>query len=376
MPKPDPLRDTFQILKPDGTLANKALEPKFSKDELLRHYKMIVLVRILDDRMYMAQRQGRIGFYVGGEGEETAHVAAAAALRDDDFIIPSYREMGAAFMRGLTLRQFMAQLMGNSEDLIKGRQMPCHIAYAPGNYLSVSSPVGTQIPQATGLAWALKHIDQKERVAIVFFGEGASSEGSFHAAANFAGVFKAPVIFFCRNNQYAISVPLEKQTASETIAVKALAYGIEGIRVDGNDFLAVYHATKQAAKRARAGKGPTLLEAHMYRYGPHTSSDDPRTYRSDQEVKKWARYDGLPRLRKYLERKGWWSREEDQELHAATDREIVSTFKEVEKLPPPPIETMFEEVYAEMPWHLREQMEELQRYLESTDKKAAAEGHG
>jgi 2-oxoisovalerate dehydrogenase E1 component alpha subunit len=366
----------FQIINLDGTLVDKAIEPKVSKDELLRYYKMAVYVRILDKRMYMAQRQGRIGFYVGGEGEEVAHIAATAALRNDDFIIPSYREMGAAFMRGLTVRQYMAQLLGNCEDLIKGRQMPSHIAYAPGNYLSISSPVGTQLPQAVGLAWALKHIDQKERVAIVFFGEGTSSEGSFHAAANFAGVFKTPVIFFCRNNQYAISVPVKKQTASETIAVKAPAYGIEGFRVDGNDFLAVYHATKQAVRRARAGKGPTLIEAHMYRYGPHSSADDPHTYRTDQEVKKWIRYDGVPRLRKYLERKGWWSKKEDQEYHTATDREIVSLFKEMEKLPLSPIETMFEDVYAEMPWHIREQMEELQRYQESAAGKTAPGEHG
>jgi pyruvate dehydrogenase E1 component alpha subunit len=363
MPKLDPYRDSFQILKPDGTLTDPKLDPKFPKDELLGYYKLMVLVRVLDDRMITFQRQGRVGFYIGAKSEEASHVASVAALRDDDPVLPCYREPGAALMRGMTLRAFLDNMVGNRDDLAKGRQMPCHIAYAPGHYLSVSSPVGTQIPQAMGMGWASRIMDNCKRVPIVFFGDGATSQGDFHVAANFAGVFKIPVIFLCRNNQYAISTSFEKQTASDGIAIKSVAYGIEGIRVDGNDFFAVYHATKEAAKRARAGKGPTLIEAYMYRMGPHSSSDDPRAYRTDDEVKKWEKHDPILRLRKYLERKKWWSEKEEKALWEATDKEVLETFRAAEKVAAPDTADMFNEVYADMPWNLREQHEELSAYL-------------
>jgi 2-oxoisovalerate dehydrogenase E1 component alpha subunit len=370
----DPYRDAFQILRPDGTLTDKDLEPSLSKDELTGHYETMLKLRVLDERMITLQRQGRISFFIGHKGEEAAQVGSAAALQSDDPVLPCYREPGPAFMRGMALREYLAQAVGNAEDPIHGRQMPCHISYAKGHYYSVSSPVGTQIPQAVGAAMAAK-IQGDKRVSLVYFGDGATSQGDFHVAANFAGVYKAPVILFCRNNQYAISTSFDLQTASEGIAIKSQAYGIEGVRIDGADFFAVYHTTREAAARARAGEGPTLIEAFMYRAGPHSTSDDPRAYRKDDEVKKWEKLDPLVRFRKYLESKKLWSEERDKRLREDYDQELVATFKELEKLPPPPVETLFEDVYAHQFWHLREQKEELLRYIESAGGRLSG-GHG
>jgi len=350
----DPL---LQIIRDDGS-SDEALEPKLSNDELRKLYRALVLVRTVDTRMLSLQRQGRIGFYVPSSGEEAVQVGSAAALTPEDWVFPAYREPGVALWRGFPLVMYVAQMYGNAEDAVKGHQMPNHYALRAINLVSISSPVGTQIPQAAGTAWAMR-IRGEKRVTIVYFGDGATSQGDFHAGMNFAGVFKAPCVFLCKNNQWAISVPLDRQTAATSLAAKARAYGFEGVRVDGNDLLAVYAATKRAADLARAGGGPTLIEALTYRMGPHSSSDDPTRYRKPEEVEHWKQRDPVERFRRYLEHKGLYEKAWDEALHKEIDDEITEAVRHCEKVPPPALETVFEDVYADIPWHIREQMEEF-----------------
>ncbi len=315
--------------------------------------------------MLSLQRQGRIGFYVPSTGEEACQVGSAMALEKRDWVFPAYREPGCALWRGFAVETLIAQAYGNAMDPQRGRQMPSHYGAKAINYVTASSPVGTQIPQAVGAAWAAK-IRKDDVVTLTFFGDGATSEGDFHAAMNFAGVFKTPTIFFCKNNQWAISVPVARQTASKTLAQKAEAYGFEGVRVDGNDLLAVYAATKAAVDKARAGGGPTMIEALTYRMGPHSSSDDPTRYRSKQEVEFWQQRDPIERMRKYLELKGLWSKDYEDKLRAELEELFQATIKEVERHPPPSIETLFGDVYAEMTPQLKEQME---AYLASGERR-------
>lgn len=347
------------LLRPDGTLVEGKEVPHLSPEELLRLYRLMLLNRRVDERMTSLQRQGRIGFYIGSMGEEAAIAGSAHALEKTDWIVPCYRELGAALLRGYSLFEFFCQLFGNAQDRIKGRQMPNHYASRELRFASISSPVGTQIPHAVGIALAAKLTGKKD-VALVYFGDGATSQGDFHVALNFAGVFKAPTIFFCRNNQWAISLPVSKQTASENIAVKGVAYGVEGVRVDGNDVLAVYKVTRKAVEKARLGQGPTLIEAVTYRQGPHSTSDDPRAYREEEEVEKWKEKDPLRRLKALLIGQGHWSEEQDRRLEEEIKAEIQENLTRAEAVGPPPIETVFEDVFDIMPWHLKEQLDSLE----------------
>ncbi|MBI1747365.1 MAG: pyruvate dehydrogenase (acetyl-transferring) E1 component subunit alpha [Acidobacteria bacterium] len=349
--------DLISVLSENG-IADKAVDPNLSNADLLNLYRLMVFNRVLDERMVKLQRQGRIGFYIGSVGEEATVMGSAFALQPQDWIFPSYREAGAAFLRGFPLRAFLCQLMGNREDLTKGRQMPNHFSARPYNIVSISSPVGTQLPQAVGAAMAARYRGD-DSISLAYFGDGTSSEGDFHVALNFAGVYKAPVIFVCRNNQWAISVPLNKQTASATIAIKAKAYGIDGVRVDGNDLPAVYQVTAAAAAKARSGGGATLIEAVTYRLSGHSTSDDPRVYRPEDEVAQWKGKDPILRFRLYLEKKGIWTTDEDAELFRRVDADIVTTLKEVEAIPSPPAESLFDDVYAQVPPHLAEQQASL-----------------
>lgn len=349
----------LQILNTEGEIVNGQNPPDIGEDDLLRLYRTMLLNRRIDERMIKLQRQGRIGFYIGSIGEEASIIGSAFALEDSDWIVPCYREAGAALLRGYPLYDFFCQLYGNADDKIKGRQMPNHYGIRELHFLSISSPVGTQISQAAGIGMAAKIRGSKD-VVLVYFGDGATSEGDFHVGCNFAGVYQAPVVFFCRNNQWAISVPLEKQTAAETIAVKAKGYGIADIRVDGNDIFGVYDATRQAVDRARKGEGPTLIEALTYRQGAHSTSDDPRAYRKDSEVEKWKEADPLVRFKAYLLKQEVWSEAEDEKLEEQIKDQIQTTLKKVEKVGPPDTRTMFEDVYDTPPWHLKEQMRELE----------------
>jgi len=347
--------ELLRIIDLDGTHDSK-LEPKLPPDALKAAYRHLVLVRLLDTRMLSLQRQGRIGFYVPSTGEEACQVGSAMALEKRDWIFPAYREPGCALWRGFPVRTLIAQAYGNALDPQLGRQMPSHYGSKDINYVTASSPVGTQITHAVGAAWAAK-IRKEDVVSLVYFGDGATSEGDFHTGMNFAGVFRTPTVFFCKNNQWAISVPVSRQTASKTLAEKASAYGFDGVRVDGNDLLAVYAAAKAAVNKARSGGGPTMIEALTYRMGPHSSSDDPTRYRSKDEVEYWQQRDPIERMRRYLELKGVWSKDYDERVRAEIEDDIQSAIKDVERHPPPPIESMFEGVYEEMPPHLREQLE-------------------
>ena len=355
----------FQILRPDGTV-DEALDPGLPAETLLEMHRHMLRARVLEDRMTTLQRQGRIGFHIGPPGEEACIVGAVMALNTTDWIIPSYREFPALFIRGVTLRSYLNNMYGNAEDPVKGRQMPDHWTARQHRIGSVSSPVGTQIPQAVGLSWAAQ-LSGKKEVALVYFGDGTTSQGDFHVGANFAGVFKTPTILLCRNNQWAISTPLHRQTASATFAQKAVAYGIRGVRVDGNDILAMYVATQEAAEYARSGNGPTLLEALTYRLGPHSTSDDPNSYRDEADVAPWRDRDPIDRFRAYLAGKGLLDLEEDAALEAKIDRDLKVLIKEVEQVPRPSIDSMFDDVYKELPWHLQEQKAELKAFLAARD---------
>jgi 2-oxoisovalerate dehydrogenase E1 component alpha subunit len=347
----------LRVLREDGSLDERQ-DPRLSPEETVGLYRSMVITRLLDERLVALQRQGRIGFHIGSVGEEAAVLGAAYAMRRTDYIMPCYREFGAALMRGLPLQKFIDNMFGNRNDTVLGRQMPDHYTSREHRWGSISSPVGTQITQATGMAWAAK-IRKEDVAVLVYFGDGATSSPEFHSGMNFAAVFRAPVIFFCRNNGWAISVPVTRQTASDGFAVKACAYGMPGVRVDGNDLFAVIAATREALERAKRGEGPTLIEALTYRMGGHSTSDDPNRYRGLDALEEWAKRDPIARLRRHLELRGCWSDEAERELVAETDRRFREAVAVAEKTPPPPLESMFEDVYARPPWHLVEQRAEL-----------------
>jgi pyruvate dehydrogenase E1 component alpha subunit len=349
--------DVVRVLREDGTL-DPATDPGLSAEEVLTLYKAMVRVRALDERLVLLQRQGRIGFHIGSLGEEATVLGSAFASRKEDWLFPCYREFGAALWRGLPLQRYVHNMFGNAEDTVKGRQMPDHYTYREGHFTSISSPIGTQITQAVGFAWAAR-MKKDPLVAITYFGEGGTSSNDFHTAMNFAGVFKTPVVFFCRNNGWAISVPCEKQTASESFAAKGVAYGIPGIRIDGNDIFAVVKVTREAIARAAAGEGPTLIEALTYRLSGHSTSDDPKVYRPDEGLEPWRALDPIVRLRKHLEVTRGWTKADDEAIEAAVDVELREAVKVAEAVPPPSLESMFEDVFADPPWHLREQLAEL-----------------
>jgi 2-oxoisovalerate dehydrogenase E1 component alpha subunit len=323
----------------------------------------MVLSRQVDERMTAMQRQGRIGFYVGAFGEEAAILGAARAMAPADWIFPCYREHAAALLRGLPLEKFVCDLFGNAGDLILGHQMPCHEAWRPGNFTSISSPIGTQITHAVGAAWAAR-IKGEEMVSLAYFGDGATSSNDFHSALTFAGVHKVPVVFACRNNGWAISTPRERQTASATLAEKAGGYGVYGERVDGNDLLAVYDATARARARGASGEGATLLELVTYRLEGHSTSDDPRAYRPPEQVEPWRKKDPLPRMRRYLGNRGLLDDRDEARMVAEVRDEIQRAIKEAElHVAKPPVESLFDGVFAEPTRQQREQLEELKDAL-------------
>jgi pyruvate dehydrogenase E1 component alpha subunit len=350
--------ELVRVLDDDGNVVQPQWEPRLPPAELRHIYETMLTARLLDERMLRLQRQGRIGFSVTATGEEAAVVGPAHALRPGDWIYSSYREIGAALHRGYPLRTFLCQMFGNAEDPVRGRQMPVHHSIRSLNFVSVSSPVGTQIPQAVGIALGAK-LQGKDDVALTYFGDGATSTGAFHVACNFAAVRKAPCIFLCRNNGWAISVPRAMQTAAATFAQKAIAYGMAGVLVDGNDVLALIQATTEAAERARRGEGPTLIEARTYRRGAHSSSDDPSVYRDPEEPREWEPHDPLPRYRRYLEARQLWSDEDESTFRRTFDETFQATLREVETVgAKPPLESMFDDVFHDRPWHLEEQLAE------------------
>ncbi len=332
--------------------------PELSSDGVARGYREMRRLRALDQRMIALQRQGRVGFYGACTGQEAVPIGAALAVEPQDWVFPALREQSVMLVRGFPLRQFIAQVFGNAGDVLKGRQMPSHHSGRSVNQVSWSSCIGPQITQAVGAAWAMK-LRRAPAVAVGFLGDGATSQPDFHAAMNFAGVHGVPCVLVCQNNHWSISVPVARQTASATIAVKGRAYGVPSLRVDGNDILAVYAAVKHATDRARSGGGPTFIEAVTYRIGAHSTSDDPSRYRSDAEVAEWQKKDPLDRLRRHAVRRGLTDDARDAALDEALAAEIAAAVAEVEELPPPGKGTLFEDVYAALPWNLEEQQAEL-----------------
>ncbi len=349
--------DAFRILD-ENNVADAKREPSLSKAELLKMYRNMALTRAFDERGMMLQRQGRIGFYVPSFGQEAIQTGTAAALKDTDWVFPSYREPGVFIYRGASLTRMLCNLWGNSGDIAKGRQMPVHYSFAPQRLFSVSSPIATQVIQAVGASMASK-IRKESEVAITYFGDGATSENDFHTGMTFAGVYKAPTVFICTNNQYAISVPLSKQCAMPHLVQKAAGYGIPGIAVDGNDILAVYVATKEAVERARRGEGPSFIECVTLRMGPHSSSDDPSRYRDEALFEAWKKRDPIQRFKQYLSDKKMWGDADEAALQEEHKQLIADAIAEAEPMPPPGLDTLFEDVYAEMPASLRKQKDAL-----------------
>jgi TPP-dependent pyruvate/acetoin dehydrogenase alpha subunit len=329
------------------------------ENDLLRMHRVMTLTRALDARGMLLQRQGRLGFYLPSSGEEGLQAGSAWALRDTDWLFPSYRVSGIALWRGAALDKLVANCYGNADDNAKGRQMPVHYSLSEIRWVSISSPLGTQIVQAAGAARAAQ-IRREDTVVATWFGDGSTSTNDFHCGMNFAGVWKAPCVFFCQNNRWAISTPLSQQCAAPSLADKAIGYGMPGVRVDGNDVLAVAQVTKEAVDRARAGGGPTFIEALTFRMGPHSSSDDPTRYRAPAEVEEWKRRDPIERFRAYLVREGVLRADEVPAIEEECAAEVAASFKRNETVDKPSLGSLFEDVYAEMPEHLREQKEFLE----------------
>ncbi|QLH75581.1 MAG: pyruvate dehydrogenase (acetyl-transferring) E1 component subunit alpha [Methanomassiliicoccales archaeon] len=340
----------LRILDVDGNV-NRELEPEIDDSTLLRMYRNMSLTRIADDKAVKLQRQGRLGAYPPSKGQEASQTGPAAAMDKEDWTVWAFRELGNLLYRGIPLSTLYLYWMGNEE----GSKFPDGMRITPS-----AVPVGSQVPHAVGIAYAAKV--RKERSAVVcYFGDGATSEGEFHEGMNFAGVLRTPNVFICQNNQWAISVPRTRQTASRTIAQKALAYGFPGILVDGNDALAMFAATKEALDRARNGEGPTLIESYTYRMGDHTTSDDATRYRLEKEIAEWALKDPLKRFRRYIEERGIWNEVKEREMQDGIASFVEAEVKKAEGHPRPTLEDVFRYTYAEMTDDLKEQMEALSK---------------
>jgi pyruvate dehydrogenase E1 component alpha subunit len=348
--------ERLSILDSEGNL-DAALEPKLAPDQLQRLYRGMLLGRRLDERMLRLQRQGRIGTFAPIKGQEASQIGTVFTLESRDWMVPSFRETAAMLWRGWPIERLLAFYAGRLEG---GRPGP------EQRDLPVTIPVATQLPHAVGIAYGIQYRGE-DSVVMVYFGDGATSEGDFHEAANFAGVWHGPVVFVCQNNQWAISVPLKKQTNSRTIAQKATAYGFPGIQVDGNDVLAVYAASREAVDRARAGDGPTLIECVTYRLGMHTTADDPTKYRSEEEVKAWEQKDPLTRFRVYLEKRKLFDPSVDEQV----DEEIARGVERFEAMPPADPLEMFDHAYAELPPHVAAERAELAARLQALGIHAA-----
>ena len=349
--------DCFRVLRDDGT-ADPKWDPKLGEVELIRLYENMARTRAYDERGMMLQRQGRIGFTVPSFGQEAIQTGTMAAIDSKDWVFPSYREPGVFLYRGADLYRMFCNLYGNNDDVCKGRQMPVHYSFADLFLFSVSSPIATQVIQAVGAAVAFK-IRKEKQLTITYFGDGGTSENDFHTGMTFAGAFRAPTIFICTNNQYAISVPVAKQCGNPKLVDKAIGYGIPGEAVDGNDVLAIYVKAREAADRARSGGGPTFIEALTLRMGPHSSSDDPTRYRDEKLYQAWKQRDPILRFRDYLAKKKLWSDSKEGALQERIKTDILKAIERAEAQPPPPVESLFSDVFAQKTTQLIRQEKDL-----------------
>ncbi|CAA9572157.1 MAG: Branched-chain alpha-keto acid dehydrogenase, E1 component, alpha subunit [uncultured Truepera sp.] len=343
----------------DAGVWNAPFELDLPDETLLNMYRDLVLSRLLDEQLGKLQRLGKTSFVAPNAGHEGAHVGVAYALRAGfDWLFPYYRDHGLVLALGVPLREVFGQTLATRADPNKGRQMPAHPGSGALNVFTAASPIASHLPPAVGAALSMK-LRGTGQVAVATFGEGATSEGDFHAAMNFAGVQGAPIVFVCENNGYAISVALRKQSGSETIAAKAYAYGMPGYTVDGMDALACYYVMQDAVAHAREGRGPVLVELLVYRYGAHSSADDDSAYRPREEVAAWRRRDPLGRFRRFLEARGLWEEVQERGLRDELGRTLSAALAEAEAAGSVPTEWLFDDVYAEVPDTLLEQRESL-----------------
>ncbi|MBL6891061.1 MAG: thiamine pyrophosphate-dependent dehydrogenase E1 component subunit alpha [Candidatus Poseidoniaceae archaeon] len=362
----DTVKHAFGLIRvmDDDNKAKGEWDPALSAETMIQGLEYMMRLRIFDDRMLKMQRTGKLSFYMRSFGEEAVAIAQTMALESQDWIFPSYRQPGAQFVRGRDMVSMICHCIGNTEDNVKGRQMPVHYTWKEGRFISISSPVGTQFSQAVGVAMASAYKGLDE-VCISWLGDGTSAQGDYHYALNFASTFKPPVILNVVNNQWAISTHKNLATGGRTFAERGLAYDIPSLRVDGNDFLALYSVTKWARERAGAGLGPTHIEVYTYRAGAHSSSDDPSAYRPDNEFEFWPGGDPVERLKLHLIETKLWDEKKHTVLEKKIDDEVMTAYKEACEFgdlasgPYPPASTIFTEVYETVPWHVQEQREEL-----------------
>ncbi|MBI4019518.1 MAG: pyruvate dehydrogenase (acetyl-transferring) E1 component subunit alpha [Candidatus Aenigmarchaeota archaeon] len=343
----------FQIMDETGAI-DKNLMPVVDKDAINAMYRVMVLARVLDETMLKLQREGRCGVYAPLRGQEASQVGASSVLLKDDWLFPIYRDAAAMLLKGMPAKLIIQYFKGDE----RGMNIPKGV-----NIFPFAIPVSTQNPHAVGAAMAAKMRGDKT-VVMVFLGDGASSKGDFYEAMNFAGVFKAPVVFVCENNQYAISVPRSQQTAAETIAQKAIACGFPGVQVDGNDIFAVYKAASDAVARARQGNGPSLIECMTYRLADHTTADDATKYRNDAEVKAWEKKDPILRMERYMLANSLMHEGEFQAIREEARKDVDKAVSEAEAEPRQRPEDIFNYIYAEMPQNLKEQMEYMKSFGE------------
>ncbi len=340
----------LEVLNKEGKY-DKKLMPKLNNKDIKKIYEAMILTRVFDRKALNLQRQGRLGTYASMEGQEATIIGSAYALKKEDWLFPCFRENGALILRGQSMEDLFLYWGGDE----RGMNIPKDV-----NNFPIAIPVGTQILHAVGVALGAK-IQNKKICSLVYFGDGATSEGDFHEGLNMAGVFKLPVVFICQNNQWAISVPLKKQTASETLAQKAIAYGFNGIQVDGNDVLAVYKATKEALDNARNGNGPTLIECQTYRINDHTTSDDSKKYRNEKEVTEWKKKDPIIRLWNFMKRKKLWNKKYEQKIIEKSTKDVEAAVKKAESTPKPKVEDMFKYVYSNITPIQKEELESFRK---------------
>ncbi|KAG1849555.1 branched-chain alpha-keto acid dehydrogenase E1-alpha subunit [Suillus tomentosus] len=361
---------SYRVLDVFGVPIEGAKVPEISKQFAWRLYEHMQLLPTLDDILCSGQRQGRIPFYSLTSylkyGEEATVIGSAAALADDDEVLSQYRETGVLLWRGFTLDGIMAQVFGNHEDSGKGRQIAVHYGSKQHHFHTISSPLATQISQAAGVGFALKRdpARRSKNVACAFFGEGAASEGDFHAGLLLAATLPSPTLFLARNNGFAISTPNSQQFYGDGISARGPGYGVDTVRVDGNDVLAVMNAVKEARRRCLEGGRAVLVEMMTYRVGHHSTSDDSYVYRERQEVEDRTKNDNpITRFRLFMESRGWWNQTDEDELAFRLRCDVIKAFKRAETVKKPDLKDMFTDVYAEEPWNIKEQREELMALL-------------
>ena len=349
----DPLEDkVLRIIDNDGKVINKDLMPDLDDDTIIKAYKDMLFERVADDMAVSFQRQGRMYTFPPNHGQEAIHIAAGMNIGEEDWLVPAFREMGIMLAKGVTMKEIFLYYIGNEQG--------SNFANAK-KVLPIAISIGTQYQHAVGIGYAIKY-QKKDEVVFPFIGDGGTSTGDFNEALNFASVWNVPVVFTIQNNQYAISVPVSKQTKSINLAVKSVAYGMKGIKVDGNDLFAMHLAYKEAAEHARSGKGPVLIEALTYRRGAHTTSDDPTKYRTKEEEEKWSLTDPIVRLKKYMDDKGIW-KEDEEKLIEEYKKEINKQFLEAENFGPYPLNEVFDFMYTDMPEDLNRQKAEYEQFL-------------